>query len=58
MSAELLAALQEAHAFDPFPVREDLGIYHVPFSRLVGTNHPEEALLDACRRFETCRGRG
>ena len=52
MSSEQLVALQEAHAFDPFPVREDLGIYHVPFSRLVGTNHPEETLLDACRRFE------
>lgn len=52
MSGELLAALQEAHAFDPFPVREDLELYHVPFSRLVGTNHPEENLIDACRRFE------
>jgi len=52
MSAERLVALQEAHAFDPFPVREDLGIYHVPFGRLVGTNHAEETLLDACRRSE------
>lgn len=52
MSAELLVALQEAHAFDPVPVREDLGLYHVPFSRLAGTNRPEEALIDACRRFE------
>lgn len=52
MSWELLRALQEAHAFDPFPVREDLGVYHVAFSRLVAPNHPEEVLLDACRRFE------
>lgn len=52
MSAELLTRLQEAHAFDPFPVREDLGVYHVPFSDLVGSNHSEESLLDACRRFE------
>ena len=52
MSAEHLAALQEAHAFDPFPVREDLGLYHVPFSELVGSTHIEATLLDACRRFE------
>ena len=30
----------------------DLGVYHVPFSRLVGTSHIEGTLLDACRRFE------
>ncbi|MGI8633309.1 MAG: hypothetical protein ACR2NA_12310 [Solirubrobacterales bacterium] len=52
MSAELLVALQEAHAFDPFPVREDLGLYHVAFSELVGSTHIEATLLDACRRFE------
>ena len=52
MSAELLASLQEAHAFDPFPIREDLGLYHVPFSELVGSTHIEGTLLEACRRFE------
>lgn len=53
MSAELLARLQEAHAFDPFPIREDLGVYHVPFSQLVdAATHIEQTLLDACRRFE------
>ncbi|MGI9119033.1 MAG: hypothetical protein ACR2G7_02700 [Acidimicrobiales bacterium] len=52
MSAELLGALQRAHAFDPFPVREDLGVYHVPFSQLVGSAHVEATLLDSCRRFE------
>ena len=52
MSNDLLVALQEAHAFDPFPVREDLGIYHVPFSQLVGSAHLEDSLLAACRRFE------
>lgn len=52
MSYGLLSALQEAHAFDPSPVREDLGLYHVPFDQLVGKSHPEGALLDACRRFE------
>ncbi len=52
MSTEVLAALQEAHAFDPFPTRDDLGIYHVPFQRLVGAAHLEDALSDASRRFE------
>jgi len=52
VSAELLLALQEAHAFDPFPVRDDLGVYHVPFSKLAGDGHVEQALGDGCRRFE------
>lgn len=52
MSAHLLLALQEAHAFDPFPVRDDLGIYHVPFSQLAGDGHIEQALGDGCRRYE------
>lgn len=39
MTANLLLTLQEAHAFDPFPVREDLGVYHVPFSELTGDAH-------------------
>ncbi len=52
MSAELLLALQEAHAFDPFPVRDDLGVYHVPFAELAGDGHIEQALGDGCRRFE------
>lgn len=52
MSADLLAALQAAHAFDPFPVRDDLGIYHVPFSELAGDGYIEEALGDGCRRVE------
>lgn len=52
MSADVLTALQMAHAFDPFPVREDLGLYHVPFSELVGSTRIESTLLDACRRFE------
>lgn len=52
MSMELLLALQEAHAFDPFPVRDDLGVYHVPFSELAGGGHVEQSLGDGCRRFE------
>ncbi|MGH3368579.1 MAG: hypothetical protein ACRDPR_01125 [Nocardioidaceae bacterium] len=52
MSTDLLLALQEAHAFDPFPVRDDLGVYHVPFSELAGDGHIEEALGDGCRRVE------
>ena len=35
MSIELLIRLQEAHAFDHAPLRDDLGVYHVPFEKLV-----------------------
>src|SRR5688572_15482518 len=53
MSADLLFALQEAHAFDPFPVRDDLGVYHVPFAELSGDDdHLEQSLGDGCRRYE------
>jgi len=52
VSADLLLALQEAHAFDPFPVRDDLGLYHVPFSELAGDGLVEQALGDGCRRYE------
>src|SRR5262245_38571306 len=52
MSAELLLALQDAHAFDPFPMRDDLGVYHVPFRRLAGDSRVEQALGDGCRRVE------
>lgn len=52
MSADLLVALQDAHAFDPFPVRHDLGVYHVPFRELTGDDHIERTVLDGCRRFE------
>ena len=52
MTANLLLTLQEAHAFDPFPVREDLGVYYVPFSELTGDAHIERALGDGCRRYE------
>jgi hypothetical protein len=49
---DVLLALQEAHAFDPFPVREDLGVYYVPFSELAGDGHIDQALGDGCRRYE------
>jgi hypothetical protein len=52
VSLDLLLHLQREHAFDPTPVRDDLGVYHVPFSELVGDAHPERALLDACLRPE------
>jgi hypothetical protein len=52
VSVDLLLALQEAHAFDPFPVRDDLAVYHVPFSELAGAGHVEQALGDGCRRVE------
>lgn len=52
MSRELLGFLQREHAFDPAPVRDDLGVYHVPFSELVGDANPEAGLRDACLRCE------
>lgn len=47
MSLDLLLRLQRAHAFDPTPMRDDLGAYHVPFGTLVDNTHPERTLLDA-----------
>lgn len=52
MTLELLVHLQREHAFDPTPVRDDLGVYHVPFADLVGDTHPERTLRDACLRYE------
>jgi hypothetical protein len=52
VSLELLTHLQREHAFDPTPVRDDLGIYHVPFTELVGDTHPERTLHEACLRHE------
>lgn len=52
MSLDLLLHLQREHAFDPTPVRDDLGVYHVQFAELVGDAHPERTLLDACLRAE------
>ena len=52
MSLDLLMHLQREHAFDPTPVRHDLGVYHVPFAELVGDAHPEHTLSDACLRPE------
>jgi Cdc6-like AAA superfamily ATPase len=44
MSANDLARLADAHAFDPFPRREDLAAYHVPFDQLTGQRLVEERL--------------
>ena len=52
MSIDLLLHLQHEHAFDPFPVRENLAVYHVPFADLVQGTRPETALLEACLRAE------
>lgn len=52
MSLDLLLRLQRAHAFDPTPMRDDLGAYHVPFGTLVDNTHPERTLLDAALRAE------
>jgi hypothetical protein len=53
VSVDLLLALRMAHSFDPFPVRDDLGVYHVPFSTLAGAqrtptrHHPMLAIIEA-----------
>lgn len=50
MSRELLAQLQEAHAFDPAPRRSELHDLHVPFDEMTGTGGCEQSLGDALRR--------
>jgi hypothetical protein len=52
VSLDLLVHLQREHAFDPTPIRDDLGVYHVPFGHLVSDLHPERALQEACLRME------
>ena len=52
MSIDVLLALQDAHAFDPFPVRDDLSVYHVAFSELAAAGQVEQTLRDGCRRGE------
>lgn len=52
MSIELLLKLQEAHAFDHAPLRRDLGVYHVPFNKLVPEENPEAILAGVARRGE------
>lgn len=52
MSYHLLRRLQAAHAFDPSPIRHDLGVYHVPFDELVPGASPEDRLAGATRRGE------
>lgn len=52
MSAELLARLREAHAFDSAPPFYKLARTHVPFDGLTGTNGYEKTLAGAARRGE------
>lgn len=52
MSLRLLRKLQAEHAFDPSPIRHDLGAYHVPFGQLAPGTSPEERLIGAARRGE------
>lgn len=63
MSLELLRRLQAEHAFDPSPLRHDLGVYHVPFSELGSVRPLEQTLYDAAKRAERlmvigCSGSG
>ena len=52
MSRSLLQRLQAAHAFDPSPIRHDLGTYHVPFDELAPGTSPEGRLAGATLRGE------
>ena len=52
MSLDLLRRLQQGGAFDPAPVRHDLGVYHVDFSRLVPGTSPEDTLASAVRTMD------
>ena len=50
MSRESLATLQEAHAFNPAPLRGELHELHVPFDEMTGGHGCEQSLTDALRR--------
>lgn len=50
MSRESLAKLQEAHAFNPAPLRGQLHELHVPFDKMTRRRGCEQALGDALRR--------
>ena len=52
MSLGLIRRLQRVHAFDPSPIRYDLGAYHVPFEELVPGTSSEGRLAGAARRGE------
>ena len=52
MSLHLLLQVQAEHAFDPSPIRHDLGAYHVPFGQLAPGTSPEERLAGAAQRGE------
>ena len=52
MSLHLLRQLQAEHAFDPSPIRHDLGVYHVRFDELVPGTSPEDRLAGAALRGE------
>ena len=52
MSRELLLRLQKEHAFDFYPIRHDLGAYHVSFSELGSVKPLEQTLYDAAQRAE------
>lgn len=44
MSRAVLQELRSHHAFDPTPRFHDLGVYHVPFDSMHGTNRVEHRL--------------
>jgi len=50
VSREQLARLQEAHAFNPAPLRGELHELHVPFDEMTGGHDCERSLGDALRR--------
>ena len=52
MSLVLLQQLQEDHAFNPSPVRHNLGVYHVPFDELMPAKLHEKFLRSSATRSE------
>jgi len=52
MSRAALAKLQEAHAFNPAPLRGELYELHVPFDEMTGGRGCEHSLGDALRRSQ------
>ena len=47
-----LEALANAYAFESSPGRADLGVLHVPFDELTGSNQTEARLGASVRRHE------
>ena len=49
MTDNILAILQDSHVFDPAPKPIDLGVYHVRFDEITGTENTEAVLARSVR---------